>query len=139
MRRRHILINSALVALTLAIVSGCFFTQHVPQGPRYQGRTLTDWLGDFRPGPTELPAARAVIAIGTNGIPTMFKLLVAKDPGMRNRGSFGLVILGCNVPAAPALIEPRLRADMRSDDRELSERAKLILQGIQSRSDVFPH
>jgi len=139
MRRWQILIISALVVFTLAIVSGCFLTPHVSKEPSYQGRTLTDWLGDIRPGPTELPAAKAVIAIGTNGIPTMFKLLVAKDHAMRDRASFGLVILGCNVPAAPALIEPRLRADMQSDDKELRARAKLILQGIQSRLKVYPH
>jgi hypothetical protein len=139
MRKRHVIIISALVTLSLAIVSVCVLTLRGPKEPSYQGRTVTDWLGDIRPGPTEMPAAKAIIAIGTNGIPTMFKLLRAKSNTSRDQGCFGLLILGCNDPAASPLILPQLHADMQSQDKDLFERAKLVLQGIQSKSNVYPH
>lgn len=144
MRRRHILAISALIVFTLAIVSICLLTSRISKAPSYKeptyhGRTLTDWLGDIRPGPTEMPASVAVILIGTNGIPTMFTLLHGKDNSLRDRGFFGLTLLGCNIPEAIPLIEPQLQTDMKSDDKNLRLRATWILQSIQSKSHLIPH
>jgi hypothetical protein len=142
MRKRYVITISTLVVLAVVIVGVCLLSSRHPREtrkePSYQGRKLTDWLGDIHPGSTELPAARAVMAIGTNGVPTMLELIRAKDQDSRDRGSFGLLILGCNVQASVPLIIPELLADTNSQDRELSGRAALILQGIQSRAKIYP-
>jgi hypothetical protein len=138
MRKRQVVMFSVFAILAIAILCIFICQARRPKEPMYQGRSLTEWLGDIRPGPTELPAARAVMAIGTNGVPIMFRLIQAKDQDSRDCGSFGLLILGCNVQAAVPMIVPELRTDTNSQDRDLSGRAALILQGIQSRVKIYP-
>jgi hypothetical protein len=82
-----------ILALGTVLSLGCiiFFSNH-PSEPTYQGRSLTKWLEDAwtnrRPNPRtsaaeeqakEDAAQKAVISIGTNGIPTLLTLLTYKD------------------------------------------------------------
>jgi len=76
--------------LTIALV--------LPKEPRYQHRTLTQWLepgtcakpkNPFRnfspPEPTSPVTQSAIKAIGTNAIPTLLKTTQAKDSSLRIR------------------------------------------------------
>jgi hypothetical protein len=86
---RICLLGTALLFATIGIIYLC-----TPKEPRYQDRTLSDWLADshepWQPQPTRIwritgptpnmrAAAGAIKAIGTNAIPILLKWLQAKD------------------------------------------------------------
>lgn len=73
--------------LAVVLVAGVIVYLCIPQEPRYQGRKLSEWLGDFKyhpygrnfipVGPSQAPDA--VKQIGTNAIPWLLKWALAKD------------------------------------------------------------
>src|SRR5262245_18963666 len=84
-----------MVAAVLLTCLGVHLGQ--PGEPGHAGRSLTKWLADYQMkiwqgkfGPDgdnwtdEGPIESAVRAIGTNGIPTMLKLLRARDSKARS-------------------------------------------------------
>ncbi len=78
--KRRILIISLLIAV-VGIISWLVLRPHDSE-PTYQGKPLTYWLKGFGSGsPDEvtLKANEAVRQIGTNAIPTLLRLLKAKD------------------------------------------------------------
>jgi len=87
MKRRH------LFAVGFILLMGGMFGYQtaLTKEPRYQGRTLTQWLADrpkaqnpflTRPSPLTPEARRAVMAIGTNAVPTLLEMVQAKDSGL---------------------------------------------------------
>ena len=73
------------IALLLLLIAGLAIHWLRPKEPSYQGKTLTKWLRKYEASRTlsEMDeTGRAINAIGTNGIPTLLKLLTASDlPG----------------------------------------------------------
>ncbi|MDB6063860.1 MAG: repeat-containing protein [Pedosphaera sp.] len=80
--------------LAIAIVGAIAWWMSVPKEPVYQGKRLTTWLHDYsmrgRPpasmtaiGERAKRADEAVRVIGTNGIPTLLRLLRAKDSALK--------------------------------------------------------
>ena len=70
------------VALVAVIVAYSFWFSE----PRWQGRRLSSWLGDMRPGRPEeqqRQAEAAIQAIGINGIPTLLRLMRAEDSSLK--------------------------------------------------------
>ena len=90
-------VKVALVVLTVALIGVIvWYVAHRPDKPIYQGRTLTNWLGDFgavqvtftppRRGmaiASTREANEAVHQIGTNAIPTLLALLRVKDSALK--------------------------------------------------------
>jgi hypothetical protein len=74
-----------IIALSTLAVAGPLWLLLRSSEPTYQGKTLTDWLSEYhddllQADATELANSKlAIKAIGTNGIPTLLKLLQAKD------------------------------------------------------------
>jgi hypothetical protein len=130
-----------LIAIVVAILFLCCLVIHFTKEPSYQGRTLTEWLqtgekGE-RLGPTSPHYYQLVTktvvpiqTIGTNGIPTLLRLIQAYDSKARrtfiswldrqrwttlrplpdwekqNMGVRGFGLLGTNaLSAVPALIQ----------------------------------
>src|SRR5215470_2476249 len=80
MRRRHIL--KALVVLLLFLGATSWA---LDKEPSYKGRTLTDWTRDIDPHGVflvghEPPEWTAIVAMGTNAIPTLLRWMAEKDP-----------------------------------------------------------
>jgi hypothetical protein len=79
MRWRKLLIVLAVVAAIIAIVVAL-----IPREPKYQGRTLSEWIKDSAPrkspDPETARAIEAVRRIGTNGLPWLIKWISAKEP-----------------------------------------------------------
>lgn len=73
------------LALLLLLIAGLAIYLRRPKEPGYQGKTLTKWLQKYEADRTEsgqAACARAINAIGTNGIPTLLKLLTGSGlPG----------------------------------------------------------
>src|SRR5437879_12911077 len=66
------------VALVAVIVAYSFWFSE----PRWQGRRLSSWLGDMRPGRPEEQQRQdeaAIQARGINGIPTLLRRVRAED------------------------------------------------------------
>jgi hypothetical protein len=137
MRKNQIVFIGILVLLVGCTVGLAFYFSR-PKEPSYQGRTLSQWLKKYdfnsriREGILTESKMRepeqAVRAIGTNGIPTLLRMLTAKDPpGMWELETFlikigfgarlchaaekvpdacnGFIILGREAqPAVPALV-----------------------------------
>ena len=85
MKRVKILLAVAGVALVSVIVwQAVQAVLHEPE-PVYKGRKLTSWLKDNSKEGSLSPAAQeAVYQIGTNGIPTLLRLLRMKDSSFRS-------------------------------------------------------
>lgn len=79
MRARRLLIVLAIFA-TLAIILFAL----IPREPKYQGRTLSEWIKDSAPrrspDPEQTRAVEAVRHIGTNGLPWLIKWISAREP-----------------------------------------------------------
>lgn len=84
MRRRQVIVGCILLA---TIATWCL-TDPFHHEPSYKGKSLTYWLRGYRAGnyqwnsSTPESANEAVRSIGTNGIPTLLKMLVAKDSAL---------------------------------------------------------
>ena len=116
-----------------------------PKEPTYEGRTLSQWVFVFfrgfagnsdNPTKTESDAAKqAIIAMGTNSIPTLIAWLSEDHPGSNKRGNAQLVFgfLGEEArPAAPALIELT-----KNKDKDIRLRAFLCLRAIKPTNSVL--
>src|SRR5687768_4099672 len=90
MRRAGTIKRASLTLLLMAILGGVMWVlfASVTREPVYEGKTLSEWLenqgidyerlGGYHEG---WPAAKkAIEQIGTNGIPTLLRMLTAKDP-----------------------------------------------------------
>ncbi len=79
MGRRRLLIVLAVCAAVVALVIAL-----IPREPRYDGRTLSEWIADSAPrkspDPEQTRAVEAVRHIGTNGLPWLVKWIGAKEP-----------------------------------------------------------
>jgi hypothetical protein len=76
--------KSRILLATLALVGGTVLVGHALRSsePVYEGKKLTVWLEEydqFGPNVTHEKARTAVRAIGTNAIPTLLRLLNARD------------------------------------------------------------
>ncbi|MBI3852359.1 MAG: hypothetical protein HY298_19050 [Verrucomicrobia bacterium] len=85
--------------LAVVILMGCLvFDLALLREPSYQGRTLTQWLEPepqpkrrnpfntrFERDPKSPEVQRAIKAIGTNAIPTLLKMIQAKDSLLKTR------------------------------------------------------
>jgi len=76
--------------------------------PKYQGQSLTKWLGNYSraeaDSPQEKRASEAVRAIGTNAIPHLLRMLTSDDLQLQMDAKNGFTILGPTAaPAVPAL------------------------------------
>src|SRR6476646_5792143 len=87
MRRRSILF--ALGTLLASIVTFTLWQNWGRREPVFEGRTLYSWLDRHVPGsgvnppynsPGWLKADNALRQIGSNGIPTLLRMMQAKDP-----------------------------------------------------------
>lgn len=90
-----------IILLCLASLLATFFTFYLtqPKEPSYEGKTLIKWLyqyisvphiaGNTAISPLKADAEHAIKTIGTNGIPTLLKLVCARDvPGAKSLESF---------------------------------------------------
>jgi hypothetical protein len=79
MRWRKLLIVLAVIAAVIAIILAL-----IPREPKYEGRTLSEWIKDSAPRKSPDPetsrAIEAVRHIGTNGLPWLLKWIGAKEP-----------------------------------------------------------
>jgi hypothetical protein len=79
MRWRRLLIILTACAAVIAIVAAL-----IPREPKYDGRTLSEWIKDaaphHSPDPETTKAIDAVRHIGTNGLPWLIKWISAKKP-----------------------------------------------------------
>jgi len=79
MRWRKFLIGLAVFAVLIASVVAL-----IPCEPRYNGRTLSEWIRDAAPrrspDPETTRAIEAVRHIGTNGLPWLIKWISATEP-----------------------------------------------------------
>lgn len=90
MKRRRIILISAAVLLVAGVVVCCLTG---PTEPTYKGRKLTSYLrgpweqvdGQQDDNPHFGPDVAAIRAIGTNGIPTLLRLVAAHDPPWKAR------------------------------------------------------
>ena len=90
MKRRRVILISAAILLVVAVYLFCLTW---PTEPTYKGRKLTSYLrgpwgqvdGPQEDNPHFGPDVAAIRAIGTNGIPTLLKLIQAQDSGLRTR------------------------------------------------------
>ena len=73
-----------LVALAVALAVAAIAFTLVPHEPKYEGRTLTEWIKDSgprrNPDPSQARAVEAVRHIGTNALPWLIKWINAKEP-----------------------------------------------------------
>ncbi len=86
MGKRGLRITFAVVFL--AILGVCIWSALPPREPSYKGRSLSDWLQDyyisFGVQKVESPAVdEAVRHIGTNAIPTLLRMLLARDSRLK--------------------------------------------------------
>jgi len=88
-----------------------------PKEPKYQGRTLSQWLVSYDPAAT--PEARrepeeAILHIGTNGLPLLLQWIRSQDPDrlsqIRRAARFRRVV---NSMPIPATLRKRLLEDQR--------------------------
>ena len=83
----------ALAVLAVALVGVTMWRVWQQREPVYKGRTLTSWLMRYWStnntevwiGPGDLEAKEAVRQMGTNAIPTLLRLLQAKDSALKRR------------------------------------------------------
>jgi hypothetical protein len=79
MRWRRIVIGLAVCAVLVVLVFAL-----IPREPKYEGRTLSEWIRDSAPrrspDPETTKAIEAVRHIGTNGLPWLVKWIGAKEP-----------------------------------------------------------
>src|SRR5688572_11297496 len=85
-KRRGIILAGVLVVVGVGFV---IWGASGPPEPVYEGRKLTSWLGGHLPNSSANPpynspgwhkAEEAIRGIGTNGIPTLLRMLRADDP-----------------------------------------------------------
>jgi hypothetical protein len=76
MKRRIFLIT----LLALALMGGLVWLALPPREPVYQGKTLSEWL---EPGLNAPGTEEAIRHIGTNGIPTLLRMLRAHDSKLK--------------------------------------------------------
>jgi hypothetical protein len=133
----------ALAGLLASVVSCSLIVGCTSSEPRHDGRTLTEWLNEVNSPPiswagpeTNHPldvAIRAVREIGTNGVPTLLRLMRALDSEqakyLNEYGLVGFQVLGTNAQIAiPALLN-----DMESGDPSLRRRASVALEMVRYR------
>jgi hypothetical protein len=86
MRWRRLLIIPAVCIAVIAIVVAL-----IPREPKYDGRTLSEWLTIAAPGtnpdPESSRAIEAVHRIGTNGLPWLIKWMSYEPPRWKYRAS----------------------------------------------------
>jgi hypothetical protein len=90
MKRRRTIVISAAVLLVIGVAVDCLTS---PIEPTYKGRKLTSYLrgpweqvdGPQEDNPHFGPDIVAIRAIGTNGIPTLLRLVAAHDPPWKAR------------------------------------------------------
>jgi hypothetical protein len=87
------------IVVVVQVLVGLVAYLTTPPEPSYQGRTLTEWLkihakyheksdpNYFNPDSREAASAEAIQRIGTNGIPTLLRLIEAKDSPMKDRAN----------------------------------------------------
>jgi len=79
MRWRRLLIVVAVCAALIAVIVAL-----VPREPKYDGRTLSEWIKGAAPrrspDPEQTRAIEAVRHIGTNALPCLIKWIGAKPP-----------------------------------------------------------
>jgi hypothetical protein len=79
MRWRKLLILLAVLAVVVGIIVAL-----IPREPKYQGRTLSEWIKDSAPrkspDPQTTRAIEAVRHIGTNGLPSLLQWLNYQEP-----------------------------------------------------------
>jgi HEAT repeat protein len=86
MNRRRII----MISITVLLLSGITFHYHSTRAPIHDGKTFTQWLEEYAATQQDRSdgiinkarsqkASQAIRSFGTNGIPTLLKLLAAKD------------------------------------------------------------
>jgi len=91
MKRAHSLILIGPLCLAGSIL--LYFACSQASEPKYQSRTLTSYLegpwkqidGPQTENPHFAPDEKAIRVIGTNGIPTLLRLIEAQDPAWRQK------------------------------------------------------
>jgi hypothetical protein len=135
-RHRKIWIGWSALAFLLG---GIFFLVPYLAEPRYQGRRLSYWLGEYLGGTAraQAQAEEAVLAIGSEGVPTLMRLLLparesslkrflerklgvefirddASESARRQMGAIGFQLLGERAAPAIPLLVPILEDPDRS-------------------------
>src|SRR5690242_14866997 len=67
----------------MSIVALCLWRSRSPGEPEYQGKPLSAWLADHfmdSSGPDRTKAEADLRQMGANAIPTLLKMIKAKDP-----------------------------------------------------------
>lgn len=123
-RKRRTLIAIGIIAFTA--LAWLFMR---PSQPTYDGETLTHWIAVLGSSDTdeEAHAFAAIQAIGTNGLPTILRLLESGDSGMKFRC---LRLIG-HVPFL------NLRFDTAAEKRQKGKLA-LILAGEEAQHSSIP-
>ena len=92
MKRRRAITGAVILGVLFTIVLALFVSRILePQEPVYAGKTLSEWVANrsvsqsnVRTGVTVTNETdRAIREIGTNGIPTLLKMVRAKDSGFK--------------------------------------------------------
>lgn len=108
MRWRRILIALALAAAVAAILFAL-----VPREPKYQGRTLSEWLciaaPSVNPDPESARAVQAVHHIGADGLPWLIKWMSYEPPTWKTK-------LAKGVEKLPQPIADKLDNFINADD-----------------------
>lgn len=79
MTRRRLI----LILLAVLLVGGLALLFIGPKEPTYKGKTLTEWI--FYWPPQALEKREAILAIGTNALPTLLKLVSARDGAIKGK------------------------------------------------------
>jgi HEAT repeat protein len=75
-----------IAALLIVLLGGVAWWLLRPSEPSYQGKSLSAWLGDYLlPNAGASDADDAVRHIGTNAIPTLLRMLRAKDSPLKTK------------------------------------------------------
>ncbi len=102
-KRKKVLI---VVGLALAAILVLLLWPGEPE-PRYQGRTLSEWLGRYRQGGNQRPEAfEALRNMGTNALPTLLRW-ISYDPAQFRET---VVTLARKLPGSLGLSAPERRA-----------------------------
>src|SRR5262245_35579097 len=122
MRRRKLLIVLTVFAAIIAIIVAL-----IPREPKYQGRTLSEWIQDsaprLSPEPETTRAIEAVRHIGTNGLPSLLEWLNHKEPP-----AWKLKLLAA-CAKLPLWFQDRVVSHFRVD-RSYQVRRRLALDGF---------
>src|SRR5687768_2785614 len=120
-------ITAVILGVPFTIVLALFVSRILPQEPVYAGKTLSEWLANrdvigvaVRTGLTVTDETnKAIREIGTNGIPTLLKMVRARDSDFKKASMRFL--------AWQRLVKVRFR-----DARELQEDAAYAFGVLES-------